>query len=245
MKNNSPKDDIFALPMNETRHFVFDEHVATVFNDMIKRSVPGYDAIISMIGVLAEQYAQDDSHCYDLGCSTGAVTLVMRHRIKKNNCKIISVDNSNAMVARCAENVKNDRGNIPVEIICSDIQDIVLEKASVVSLNFTLQFVAPEKRSDVLKNIYQAMVSGGILVLSEKISFKDKEEEQFQINMHHNFKKINGYSDLEISQKRTALENVLIPETLEIHLGRLGAVGFKHVYVWFQSFNFVSIIAIK
>lgn len=242
-KNDFPKDEIFALPMNETSHFVFDEHVANVFNDMIKRSVPGYDAIISMIGVLAEQYVQAESHCYDLGCSTGAVTLVMRHRIKKNNCKIISVDNSSAMVERCTDNVEKDSGNIPVEIICSDIQDIILENASVVSLNFTLQFVALEKRLNVLESIYQAMLPGGILVLSEKISFKDKEEEKFQINMHHNFKKINGYSNLEISQKRTALENVLIPETLETHLDRLGAVGFKRVYVWFQSFNFVSIIA--
>jgi len=245
MNNNTPKDEIFAVPMNEISDFVFDEHVASVFNNMIKRSVPGYDAIISMIGVLAEQYIQANSNCYDLGCSTGAVTLVMRHSIKQNNCKIISVDNSSAMVARCTENIKKDKKNIPVEIICSDIQDVALEKASMVALNFTLQFVALEKRLKVLEKLYLAMLPAGILVLSEKISFKDKEEEQFQINMHHNFKKLNGYSDMEISRKRAALDNVLIPETLETHLDRLAAVGFTRVYVWFQSFNFVSIIAIK
>ncbi len=239
------KDVIFAMPLGKVSGFVFDEHVANVFNDMITRSVPGYEVVISMIGVLAEQYAQPGSYCYDLGCSTGAVTLVMRHRIQKKITKIISVDNSAAMVDRCQKNILNDTKKIPVNVVLSDIVNITIENASVVILNYTLQFVDLEKRMDVLKNIYSGLLAGGVLVLSEKIGFENNEEEKFQMNLHDNFKRLNGYSDLEISQKRTALENVLVPETMTRHIDRLTAAGFKQVYVWFKTFNFVSIVAVK
>lgn len=239
------KDLIYSLPVSENSDFVFDEHVAQVFGDMIKRSVPGYDAVISMIGVLADQYAQENSYCYDLGCSTGAVTLVMRHRIKKQKCTIFAIDSSKAMIDRCKKNVLQDKKNIPVNVVCDDIRNVIIKKASIVALNFTLQFVDLDARRSVLENIYQGMLDNGILVLSEKISFENIHEEKFQIDMHHNFKKINGYSNLEISQKRTALENVLVPETLPTHLNRLKSIGFREVFVWFQSFNFVSIVAIK
>lgn len=239
------KDVIFARPLDQVSGFVFDEHVVNVFNDMITRSVPGYEVVISMIGVLVEQYAQPGSHCYDLGCSTGAVTLVMRHRIQKKIAEIIAVDNSQAMVDRCRENILNDTKKIPVNVLLSDLVDITIENASVVTLNYTLQFVDLEKRKNVLKNIYSGLLTGGVLVLSEKISFENNEEEKFQMDLHDNFKRLNGYSDLEISQKRTALENVLVPETLTRHIDRLNAVGFRQVYVWFQTFNFVSIVAVK
>ncbi|NOX43973.1 MAG: carboxy-S-adenosyl-L-methionine synthase CmoA [Gammaproteobacteria bacterium] len=239
------KDLIFAKPVDQISEFVFDEHVVNVFSDMIKRSVPGYDVVISMIGVLAEQYAQPGSNCYDLGCSTGAVTLVMRHRIRKKIAKIISIDNSQAMVDRCKVNVLNDKMIIPVEVMLADIVDVDVENASIVTLNFTLQFVDIEKRVDVLNNIYSGLLKEGVLVLSEKIRFDNKEEEKFQMDMHDNFKKLNGYSDLEISQKRTALENVLVPETLSTHIDRLKSTGFSRVYAWFQTFNFVSIVAFK
>jgi len=239
------KDSIFASPVKKIQEFVFDEHVVRVFNDMIKRSVPGYDVVISMIGVLAEQYVQRESHCYDLGCSTGAVTLVMRHRIQEKINKIIAVDNSQAMVDKCRENVLLDRQSTPVDVMLDDIANVLVENASMVTLNYTLQFVPLEKRINILKNIYSGLLPGGIFVISEKISFDNNEEEKFQIAMHANFKRLNGYSDLEISQKRTALENVLIPETLSIHLERLKSVGFDRVYVWYQTFNFVSIVAFK
>jgi len=239
------KDVIFASPLQQVSDFVFDEHVVNVFKDMILRSVPGYDVVISMIGILAEQYAQTGSRCYDLGCSTGAVTLVMRHRIRKHISQIIAVDNSQSMVSRCKDNIIKDNQTVPVQVILSDILDITIENASVVALNYTLQFVSLEKRADILKNIYTGLLDGGVLVLSEKISFHNADEEKFQINLHENFKRLNGYTELEISQKRTALENVLVPETLTVHIDRLTAAGFSKIYVWFQTFNFVSIVALK
>lgn len=245
MNSGISKDKIYASKSDQITDFVFDENVAGVFSDMIQRSVPGYDAIISMIAVLAEQYMLPDSQCYDLGCSTGAVTFALGSRQDAAGCKIVAVDNSQAMLDQCGNNLKKTKQGVPVELVCADIRDVEIKQASIVVLNFTLQFVDPVDRLSLIKKIYQGMLPGGILILSEKICFSDKDEEEFQIDMHHNFKKLNGYSDLEISQKRTSLENVLIPETLDVHRQRLSDVGFTSTRVWFQSFNFVSLVAFK
>jgi tRNA (cmo5U34)-methyltransferase len=242
---NSLKDSIYASPVGEISAFNFDETVASVFPDMIKRSVPGYSAIISAIGLLAGRFARDNSVCYDLGCSLGAAALSMRHQISAENCRIIAVDNSEAMVGRFREALQQDRAAVPVEVLCDDVRDIAIENASVAVLNFTLQFIPLEDRFDFLQKIYRGLLPGGILILSEKLKFDDERQQELQTEMHHAFKKAQGYSDLEISQKRTALENVLIPETFVQHQERLRQVGFSSAEVWFQYFNFASIIALK
>ena len=240
------QDAIYASPLNELIDFRFDERVVDVFPDMIQRSVPGYGTIISTIGVLAGKYAQADSYCYDLGCSLGAVTLSMRQKITEPNCKIIAVDNSFAMIERGQELLASDASsNVAVEMVCSDIDDITIENASVVVMNFTLQFIPLEQRLALINRIYQGLNKGGILILSEKIAFDNIERQDFQTEIHHDFKRANGYSDLEISQKRTALENVLLPETLETHQQRLTEAGFAFNDVWFQCFNFMSLVAVK
>ncbi len=241
----SPKDSIYASPIGEVGAFKFDETVASVFPDMIQRSVPGYNAIISAIGLLAGRFAREHSVCYDLGCSLGAATLSMRHQIGAENCRIIAVDNSPAMVTRFQEILQKDQAPVAVEVLCKDIREIAIENASVVVLNFTLQFIPLEDRLEFLQKIYQGLLPGGILILSEKLKFDDDRQQELQTQMHHAFKKAQGYSDLEISQKRTALDNVLIPETFTQHQNRLQQVGFSSAEVWFQYFNFASIIALK
>lgn len=225
--------------------FAFDETVAKVFPDMIRRSVPGYETIIALTGLLAEQYAQPESYCYDLGCSLGAATLAMRSRIRQPRCRIIAVDNAKAMTNRCQQHVREAGEGVEVEVVCADIQDITIENASVVVLNFTLQFVEPSARRALLEKIHAGLRPGGALVLSEKIAFADESEQQRMDALHVAFKKANGYSDLEISQKRTALENILIPDTLEQHQQRLQAVGFASIDSWFRCINFVSLLAVK
>ena len=239
------KDNLFSDPRDMIVDFVFDESVARVFPDMIRRSVPGYDCVIAMIGLLAEHYAQTDSYCYDLGCSLGAATLSMGCRIRKEQCRIIAVDNSPAMAERCRDNVRQSDGSVRIEVICADIQDVRIQRASVVVLNFTLQFIVPQRRLDLLKNIYRGLLPGGVLILSEKITFADPAELDCQESMHAAFKRANGYSELEISQKRTALENILIPNTLEENKERLYLAGFGEIQTWFQCFNFASLLAIK
>lgn len=243
--HNSPRDEIFAAPQEMIVDFAFDERVAAVFPDMIRRSVPGYGEVIALLGLFAEQYAQADSTLYDLGCSLGAATLSLRRRIKAPHCRIIAVDNSQAMVERCRENIAHDLATTPVGVLCADIREVTIENASVVVLNFTLQFLPAEERQTLLARIYDGMRPGGVLLLSEKLRFSDEASQQFQEQLHLAFKRANGYSELEISQKRAALEEVLVPDTLEQHRERLTAAGFARVEPWFQAFNFASLAALK
>ncbi len=219
--------------------FVFDDKVTQVFADMIRRSVPGYGQTLQMVELLAHQYAQPESRLYDLGCSLGAATLALARGAAGRHCRIIGLDNSPAMVARCRELLQNEE----VEINCRNILQAEFENASVVVLNFVLQFIPQEKRADLLAHIRGALRPGGVVILSEKIAFDDQEENNRQIELHEAFKRANGYSDLEISRKRTALEHVLIPETLSSHHQRFHQAGFTSSHTWFQCFNFASMIA--
>jgi tRNA (cmo5U34)-methyltransferase len=239
------KDNLFSEQESMIVDFVFDEKVVNVFPDMIRRSVPGYESIITMVGLIAGEYAQADSSIYDLGCSLGAASLSILKQLRQPSCKLVAVDNSRAMIDKCKSNldVENDRAKI--ELLCSDIQDVEIENASVVTMNFTLQFVPPEERFALLQKIYNGLRPGGILILSEKIIFANDFEQDDHESLQLAFKKANGYSDLEISRKRTALENVLIPDTLELHQQRLKSVGFARSHQWFQCFNFISLLAIK
>ena len=237
-------DKLFA-DTKKVVDFAFDDSVADVFPDMIRRSVPGYETVISLLGVLAEQYAIDGSRVYDLGCSLGAATLSMHRQTRTRELTHICVDNSEAMVKRCQSRLKRHMPEADLQLICEDIEESEISNASLVVVNFTLQFLVPESRLELLQKIYQGLLPGGVLILSEKLVFENTDENQHQIDWHHSFKRANGYSDLEISQKRAAIENVLIPDTFEQHQQRLQEAGFEQSYQWFQSFNFSSLIAIK
>ncbi|WP_329906847.1 carboxy-S-adenosyl-L-methionine synthase CmoA [Serratia quinivorans] len=239
------RDTLFSAPIAKLGDWTFDERVAEVFPDMIQRSVPGYSNIISMIGMLAERFVQPDSQVYDLGCSLGAATLSMRRNIKVAGCNIIAVDNSPAMVERCRRHIDAFRADTPVEVIEADILDIKIENASMVVLNFTLQFLEPADRLRLLEQVYRGLRPGGALVLSEKFSFEDADVGELLFNMHHDFKRANGYSELEISQKRSMLENVMLTDSVAAHKTRLKQAGFEHAEVWFQCFNFGSLVALK
>ncbi|MBY5943681.1 carboxy-S-adenosyl-L-methionine synthase CmoA [Photobacterium rosenbergii] len=238
-------DNIFAAPIDKIGDFTFDERVAEVFPDMIQRSVPGYSNIISAIGMLAERFAKPHSKVYDLGCSLGAATLSMRRHIQQEGCEIIAVDNSSAMVERCRLHVNAYRSDTPVQVVEADIRDIEISDASVVVLNFTLQFLAPDDRQTLLEKIYAGLRPGGILILSEKYIFDDERAHELLIDLHHDFKRANGYSELEISQKRSAIENVMLPDSIDTHKQRFEKIGFTSSEVWFQCFNFGSMFAIK
>lgn len=239
------KDQIFAVPIEKLGDFTFDESVAEVFPDMIQRSIPGYSNIITAIGMLAARFVTPNSRVYDLGCSRGAALLSARRYINVPNVEIIGVDNSEPMVARCRQHVAAYHSHIPVQILCDDIRQIEIENASMVILNFTLQFLPPEDREALLQKIYRGLKPNGVLVLSEKFCFEDNAINDLLIDLHHQFKRANGYSELEVSQKRTALENVMRPDNIELHKARLGEIGFKHTELWFQCFNFGSMVAIK
>ncbi len=240
----SKPDQIFSKPLT-TETFKFDEVVAEVFPDMISRSVPGYSAIIEGIGKLAYQLIQPDTMVYDLGCSLGAATLSIREQVTDRNYSIIGLDNSSAMVERCRQHLQIYRSDIPTEIKLADILNYDFKPASFIALNFTLQFLDKARRLELLKTISRIIVPGGALILSEKLAFNDKNTEHMFTELHHQFKKSNGYSDLEIAQKRAALEKILIPESYQEHSQRLYDVGFSQVDCWFQHYNFASFVAVK
>lgn len=239
-------DTLYSEPSELITDFTFDESVARIFPDMIERSVPGYRVIISTIGALSRRYVQKDSYCYDLGCSLGAATVAMQKNIRHSNNRVIAIDRSLAMTTRSRRYIDlSPRARVKVNLVCADIRDIKIQQASLVVLNFTLQFLAIEDRLNLLSNIYDGLLPGGLLILSEKISLPGEQQQKLHTDMHHAFKKARGYSDLEISQKRAALENVLMPETLLEHQQRLDMAGFSSGEAWFQYFNFVSICAFK
>ncbi len=243
--NKYRSDELYTTLLDEVVDFKFDEAVVDVFPDMINRSVPGYSTLINVAGVLSSQYAQAGSQLYDLGCSLGAITLSMQRRLSQPGCRIIAVDNSAAMLSRCHQSIDAAEVGVAVEFVCADIQDIAIERASVVVLNLTLQFIAPVQRSAMIEKIYAGMLPGGVLLLTEKLAFGDESEAGFFTSMHHAFKRSNGYSDLEVSQKRAALDKVLVPDTRDIHEARLRSAGFCEVRQWFQCLNFVSLMAVK
>ncbi|WP_277960697.1 carboxy-S-adenosyl-L-methionine synthase CmoA [Pseudomonas sp. RIT-To-2] len=241
-------DRIFAQPLAQVPDFVFNEDVVRVFPDMIKRSVPGYPTIVENLGVLAAQFAQPHTALYDLGSSLGAVTQSLRRHVRTDDCRVIAVDNSSAMVERCREylNAQDSMFQelLPVQVIDGDILSLDFQPASVIALNFTLQFITRDQRLGLLQRIRQALVPGGALILSEKLRFADSQEHDLLTDLHIAFKRANGYSELEIAQKRSAIENVMKPDSLEEHRERLLAAGFSKVVPWFQCLNFASLIAL-
>lgn len=232
-----------------TEPFRFNENVARVFPDMLRRSIPGYAASIEAIGSLAARYVRAGTNCYDLGCSLGAATLAMRHGIQHPCCRVVAVDSSSAMIARCHEVIaEDDRQNGPeteVDVVEQDIRETDFVNASMVVLNYTLQFIEPADRDALLERIFAGMNEGGILVLSEKVVDDNEHMEALLIDLHEEHKRRNHYSALEVARKRAALENVLIPESVAAHRDRLQRAGFARSAVWLRYFNFVSIIAIR
>lgn len=241
------KDTIYAPEDTPSGPFEFNEDVARVFPDMLNRSIPGYAASIQAIGTLAANLVQPGTLCYDLGCSLGAATLAMRRNIKAAGCRIIAVDNSPAMVKRCRELLAADEngGLAEVSVIEADLQDAEITRASMVVMNYTLQFLPLEERPAIVRKIAQGLNPGGVMVLSEKVVDDDPVVEETLQNLHLEFKRRNAYSDLEISRKRAALEDVLLAETVKTHERRLKDAGFSNVGVWLRYFNFISMIAIR
>lgn len=239
----SARDDIFGQD-DAPSEFRFDETVARVFPDMLRRSIPGYSTLLHLIGVLASDVVQAGTCSYDLGCSLGAVSLSIRHALGARDARIVGIDNSEAMVARCREIMSADSGLCPVDIQQGDITALSLKPSSLVVLNFTLQFAPIEERAAVIQTIADSLVPGGVLVLSEKTAGNSEASKSLYTEIHDAFRRSNGYSQLELSRKRESLERVLVPETDQAHLGRLTGAGLEPVE-WFRCLHFVSWVAKK
>ncbi len=243
------RDRIYDRPQPQ-QAFAFDERVAAVFPDMIERSVPGYRFVLQTIAQAVPHLVQPHSRLYDLGCSLGAITLAMRAGLddagaRAEGARIVAVDSAQAMIRRAREHIAAFRTTHPIDLICADLRDITIEQASVVVTAYTLQFLPPEERLTVLTRIHDGLLPGGGLILVEKTHEPDPAMQALITELHHDFKRANGYSDLEIAQKRQALENVLRTETVAAHEERLRAAGFASMAIVTRHHGFTAWIALR
>lgn len=241
-KPTTERDRLFAK-RKDLVDFVFDDGVAQVFPDMIRRSVPGYEAVVPLTGLIAAKHLPAGGRCYDLGCSLGAATHAVLRAVGDLPCEVVAVDDSAAML-RKARALRGKTGRDKrIRWVRADVRDVALEDAAVVVLNYTLQFLPPEDRLPLLRRIREALTDSGVLVLAEKLAAGGCFQDGYFQDLHLRFKRANGYSDLEIAQKRDALENVMRIDSEDAHLERLRTAGFARAAVWFRCFNWGAFVA--
>lgn len=234
------KDEVFKEKI--TKQFEFDETVASVFDDMLNRSVPYYKEMLNLTTSFALEYLKENDKVYDLGCSTATTLInIAKHSDKKLN--LIGIDNSEAMLQRASN--KSKAFGIDIEFLNSDIFDVDINGAKVIISNYTLQFIRPLQREKLIKKIFDGLKEGGVFIFCEKVISEDKKLNKQFIDGYYDFKKSQGYSEFEIAQKREALENVLIPYTYEENKKMIEDTGFKHFDCLFKWLNFSTFIAIK
>ena len=239
------KDQVFRGEIEKASDFKFGANVAKVFDDMVNRSVPFYGEIQRMMAELAADHAQLGTEVYDLGCSTGT-TLIGMNTLVDPNIRFIGIDDSQEMLDKCKSKLMEMGFSRNYDLRCADLgQGVRIENASVVVLCLTLQFVRPIYREKLLRDIYKGMVSGGALILVEKILAEDSRYNRDFIRYYYDYKRRNDYSEMEISQKREALENVLVPYKLSENISLLRDQGFNHCEVFFKWYNFAGLVAIK
>ena len=233
------RDEVYRRPREQIVDFVFDDADAAALSDMIRRSVPGYETVVPLSGLIAARHARAGSVCYDLGCSLGATAIAIARQLTVPNCRIVAVDNSSAMLERA----KSLHDEPRIDWVCADLRDVAFDMASAVTMNYTLQFVPSEDRLPLLARIRRALDPDGVLIVSEKVQFADAAEHDYFDATHAAYKRANGYSELEVAQKRAALEQVLIPDRIEDHEARFRAAGFTRSRIWFRCLNWVSFAA--
>ncbi|MEW6037446.1 MAG: carboxy-S-adenosyl-L-methionine synthase CmoA [Pseudomonadota bacterium] len=240
------KDEIYRQQQSFLDDFGFGESVATVFDDMLERSVPFYAELQRMIAEMAGDFAAPDTRIYDFGCSTGTTLIGLDRAIGPRGLTLVGVDNSEEMLAKCRAKMAGHVFANAVELVRADLnQGIAMEKASLALMILTLQFVRPLYRDRLVKAIRDGLEENGALILVEKVLGESSLFNRSFINYYYEFKKRNGYTELEIAQKREALENVLVPYKLAENLEMLRVAGFRYVDVFFKWYNFVGIVAIK
>lgn len=238
-------DQVFREKLEHLSDFEFNTKVAGVFDDMVSRSVPFYDELQRMTSELAGNHAQQGSYVYDLGCSTGTTMLLMDKTIQEG-IGFIGIDDSEEMILKCREKLDNFKLNRHVELQVADLTKTVpVENASVVTMVLVLQFIRPINRLNIVRQICDGMVKNGVFILIEKVLTEEKPFNREFIDYYYDFKRRNNYSELEISQKREALENVLIPYKTSENINMLHEAGFDEVEVFFRWYNFTGIIAKK
>ncbi|MCF0075295.1 carboxy-S-adenosyl-L-methionine synthase CmoA [Dyadobacter sp. CY261] len=245
INEESEKDNIFKDQITKVSDFKFGNKVVNVFDDMVNRSVPFYGEMQRMTAELAADHAQETTNVYDLGCSTGT-TLIGLNELVSQKIHFIGIDESEEMLNKCNTKLREAGVTRAYDLQVGDLhQDVEINNASVVILCLTLQFVRPLYRNRLLKNIYNGLNQGGVLILVEKVLAENSLFNRDFIKYYYDYKRRLDYSEMEISQKREALENVLIPYKLSENVTLLNEAGFAHCETFFKWYNFSGLIATK
>ncbi|HIJ78144.1 MAG: carboxy-S-adenosyl-L-methionine synthase CmoA [Desulfobulbaceae bacterium] len=239
------KDEIFKSEKSIAEDFRFTAQVAEVFDDMLARSVPNYQQVISMSAQILSKFLKPGDTVYDLGCSTGATLLELARQLGELDLKFCGIDNSPAMISKAVLKAEIYSKKEQVRFMEQDITEADISGAGAIILNYTLQFIRPMLRLEFLKKVHRALKPGGVLILSEKIISHDPQLNRAFIDFYYKFKREQGYSEIEISKKREALENVLIPFSSAENRKLLKEAGFSSIEPFFQWFNFSSFVAVK
>ena len=238
------KDKMFKRRHN-LREFNFGKETVAVFDNMLNRSVPFYNELQRMIAEIANEFAQDGTNIYDLGCSTGTTLMNLYSNVTKD-VKLVGVDYSKDMLSRCRQRLLSGRRKINCRLMHADLNQFAnIKNASVVILNLTLQFIRPLYRDRLIASIRNGLIDNGCLILIEKVLGNNSNFNRTFIKFYYDFKKRQGYSDLEIANKRDALENVLIPYHSDENKQLLKKNGFSQIDIFFKWYNFCGIVAIK
>jgi tRNA (cmo5U34)-methyltransferase len=242
------RDEIYLKSEKAARDFEFDADVAEVFDDMLERSIPFYSEQQAMIRSICRSLWVPGTNLYDLGCST-ATTLIGLSRELPASARLVGYDNSQPMLERARRNIEENQLQERIDLRQADLNGqpsaFPLNNASVVTMCWTLQFIRPLQRDNLIRWIYDALVDEGVLIVTEKILTNHGDVNRFFIDFYYEFKSRQGYSDTEIARKRQALENVLIPYRLEENLDLFRRNGFELVETFFQWFNFAGFLCIK
>ena len=238
-------DDIYARDNPHLVDFAFDQRVVDVFPDMIRRSVPAYETVVPLSALVAARHVPNNGVIYDLGCSRGATTAALLTYCDPS-IRVVGIDNSQPMIDAARNQMSaltsaNDAAR--VEWRCADITETPIAAASAVVMNYTLQFITPEQREVLLRRIASNLEPGAPLIYAEKVVLDDPQKQAWADSIHLEFKRANGYSELEVAQKRSAIEKVMIPDTLDTHLTRLKQVGLVNSTIWFSCLNWAAFIA--
>lgn len=237
-----PKDKIFTDQQSGKKPFEFNEQVANVFDDMLNRSIPFYQESINILCQVVQKFHAPQKIIYDLGCSTGNTLLTVNEKVPDVQC--IGVDNSAAMIEKFNQKIISlQKKNI--EVFCEDITKTNFKNCGTVILNYILQFLSLTERKKLVEKIFSSLQTNDIVFISEKIVSSDSKMNDFWVEQYFQFKEQNGYSKLEIARKRAALENVLMPLSLEENITLFSKVGFKKIDVLIKWYNFVSFVAVK
>jgi tRNA (cmo5U34)-methyltransferase len=241
----SGRDKVFEGTAARASDFVFNEKVAAVFDDMLVRSVPYYLEIQAMITEMTKRFYQPKTDVIDLGCSTATTLINLRNSLGEGS-KLVGYDNSEPMISKAKEKIAEHGFSDSIDVRYGDINgSLALKNSSVTIMTWTLQFVRPLKRDEIIKSIYDGLVPGGVFICVEKILTNSSDMNRFFIDFYYDFKRRNGYSEEEIVRKREALENVLIPYRIEENAELFRRNGFETVETFFQWYNFAGFLCVK